>query len=95
MKEVIKELLKRGDFIQAVAEEMGKELVRQQTQDSYFSSDWNNEFYKALQETVNTAVANEVNLYMEQYKVKDTIENTIRVFLVKNISDILEEALKK
>ena len=94
MKEVIKELLKRGDFIQAVAEEIGKELVRQQTQDSYFSGDWNNEFYKALQETVNTAVANEVNLYMEQYKVKDTIEHTIRVFLVKNISDILEEALK-
>lgn len=91
MKEVIKELLKRGDFIQAVAEEMGKELVRQQTQDSYFSSDWNDKFYKALQETVNTAVANEVNLYMEQYNVKDTIEHTIRVFLVKNISDILAE----
>jgi hypothetical protein len=91
MKEVIKELLKRGDFIQAVAEEMGKELVRQQTQDSFFSSDWNDKFYRALQETVNAAVAKEVNLYMEQYNVKDTIEHTIRVFLVKHISDILEE----
>lgn len=92
MKEIIKELLKRGDFIQAVAEEMGKELVRQQTQDTWFSSDWNDKFYKTLQDTVNTAVANEVNLYMKQYNVKDNIEHNVRVFLVKKISDILEKA---
>lgn len=89
MKTVIKELLKRGDFVQAVAEEMGKELARQQTNDSWFSDDWSDKFYKTLQETVNNAVSKEVNLYMEQYNVKGTIESTVRAFLIKNISDIL------
>ena len=90
MKEVIKELLKRGDFVQAVAEEMGKELARNQINDSWFSEDWNAEFYKTLRETVNNAVLKEVNDYMEQYNVKGTIESTVKSFLVKNISDILE-----
>lgn len=29
MKEIIKELLKRGDFVQSVAEEMGQALARE------------------------------------------------------------------
>lgn len=90
MQQIIKELLKRGDFVQSVAEEMGKELVRQQTEDPWFPGDWSEEFFKTLQETVKNQVQEEVQLYMKQYNVKGTIESTVRTFLVKNISDILE-----
>lgn len=90
MKQIIKELLKRGDFVQSIAEEMGKELVRQQTEDPWFSEDWNEKFFKTLQETVKNQVQEEVQLYMKQYNVKGTIESTVKAFLVKNISDILE-----
>ena len=90
MKTVIKKLLKRGDFVQAVAEEMGQALAREQMNDHLFSEDWSDKFYKTLQETVNKAVLEQVNLYMEQYKIKSTIESTVKAFIVKTISDILE-----
>ena len=90
MKAVIKELLKRDDFVRAVAEEMGKELASKQMFDSWFSEDWNAEFYKTLRETVNNAVLEQVNVYMEENNVKRTIESTVRAFLVKTISEVLE-----
>ena len=90
MKQIIKELLKRGDFIQCVAEETGKELVRLQTEDPWFPEDWNGEFFKALQETVKKQVQEEVNIYMSQYDIKSLIDTTVRAYIVKNISDIFE-----
>lgn len=89
MKTVIKELLERDDFVQAVAEEMGKELASRQIEDSWFTEDWNKEFYNTLRETVNAAVLNEVNIYMKEKNVKSTIESTVKAFIVKSISDIL------
>ena len=89
MKEIIKGLLKRGDFIQAVAEEMGQELARKQIEDSWFSEDWNKEFFETIQETVNKRVLEEVNLYMKQYNVKGLIDTTVRAYIVEKISDVL------
>lgn len=89
MKEIIKGLLRRGDFILAVAEEMGQELARKQMNDSSFFEDWNEEFLKTLQETVNKRVQEEVNLYMKQYNVKCLIETTVRDYIVKSIFDVL------
>lgn len=90
MKEIIKQLLKRGDFVQSVAEEMGQALARKQMEDSWFSEDWNKEFFETLKETVNKRVMEEVNLYMKQYNVKGLIDTTVRAYIVQNISDILE-----
>ena len=92
MKEIIKQLLKRGDFVQAVAEEMGKELASRQMEDSWFTEDWNKEFYNTLRETVNEQVLKAVNEYMEHRGVKGLIDTAVRSYLVKNISDILEES---
>ena len=91
MKEIIKRLLKDGNFVQSVATEMGQELARRKMNDSW-SQDWNSEFYKTLQETVNKEVLKEVNTYMEQYNVKGLIETSVRAYLVKTISDVLKES---
>ena len=91
MKEIIKRLLKDGNFVQSVATEMGQELARQKMNDSWFQ-DWNGEFYKTLQETVNKEVLKEVNTYMEQYNVKRLIETSVRAYLVKTIYDVLKES---
>ena len=92
MKQIIKELLKRGDFVQSVAEEMGQALAREQINDHWFSEDWSAEFYRTIQETVNKAVLEAVNDYMEQHKVKGLIDTTVRSYLVKTISEALDES---
>lgn len=71
---------------------MGQELARQQTNDSWFSDDWSEKFYKTVQETVNDAVSKEVSLYMKQYNVKGLIDTSVRAYLVKTISDALKES---
>lgn len=90
MKQIIKELLKRGDFVQCIAEETGKELVRQQTEDPWFPEDWSGEFFKTLQETVKKQVQEEVNIYMSQYDIKHLIDTATRDYISKSISSILE-----
>ena len=91
MKEIVKQLLKRGDFVQFVAEEIGNELVRNKIQDSWFpESCWNTEFFNTLRETINKRVLEEVNIYMEENNIKNLVEHTVRTYLVKSISDILE-----
>ena len=92
MEKIIKELLNRGDFVQAVAEEMGKELASQKMKDVWFQ-DWNNEFYRTLQETVKNAVLEQVNDYMEQYHIKDIVDSEVKRYLAKSIYDILERKL--
>jgi len=89
MKQIIKELLKRDDFVQSVAEEMGQALARNKTEDSMFSEDWNAEFFETLQETVNKRVQEEVDLYMKQYDIKRLVDTTVRSYIVKSISDVL------
>ena len=89
MKEIIKHLLERGDFVQSVAEEMGQELVRMQTENPWCPDDWNDKFYKTLQETVNNKVLEAVNDYMEHHNIESLIDTAVREYLVKNISDIL------
>ena len=90
MKTIIKELLRRGDFVQAVAEEMGKELASRQIEDHWFTEDWNKEFYNTLRETVNGQVLESVNEYMKQCNIKKLIDSVVRSYLVRNISDILD-----
>lgn len=90
MEKIIKELLKRGDFVQAVAEETGQYLAKEKMYD-YFLEDWNNDFYKTLQETVKNAVLEQVNDYMEQYRIKDIVDSEVKRYLAKSIYDILEK----
>lgn len=91
MEKIIKQLLKRGDFVQAVAEETGQELARRQIEDGWFKGDWNAEFYQTLRETVNEAVSKEVNEYIKEHDVAGLIDTTFRAYIVKNLSEILEK----
>lgn len=91
MEKIIKQLLKRGDFVQAVAEEMGQELARKQMEDSWFSSDWGSEFYQSLRETVNKAIAKEVGYYIKNNDIKGLIDTTFRSYIIKNLSELLEK----
>lgn len=91
MEKIIKQLLKRGDFVQAVAEEMGQELARRQIEDQWFSFDWSSEFHQSLRETVNKAIAKEVDCYIKQNDIKGLIDTTFRSYIIKNLSEILEK----
>lgn len=93
MEKIIKQLLKRGDFVQAVAEETGQELARRQIEDGWFKGDWNAEFYQTLREAVNEAVSKEVEEYIKGHDVEGLIDSTFRAYIVKNLSELLEKKI--